>query len=160
MSAQCAAHVFGLPVVSHVCMAQTVTPVGNQIPVPTPTPSTPDASVAPLTDRKRAMLELLKELQERVTRLEAQAAGGAQAGTADGTPPSEMESPLPPAETAKGSQETEERKGVDSYTPNLGFKLADTEWLYLFNSPVGYSSVPFAVGGRGNVFHSSVELAF
>ena len=36
----------------------------------------------------------------------------------------------------------------------------NTEWLYLRNSPVGYSSVPFVVGGRGNVFHSSLELAF
>jgi len=36
----------------------------------------------------------------------------------------------------------------------------NTEWLYIRNSPVGYSSVPFAVGGRGNVFHSSLELAF
>jgi hypothetical protein len=36
----------------------------------------------------------------------------------------------------------------------------NTEWLYLKNSPVGYSSVPFAVGARGNVFHSTVELAF
>ncbi|HEX6047044.1 MAG TPA: hypothetical protein VFZ22_21325 [Pyrinomonadaceae bacterium] len=36
----------------------------------------------------------------------------------------------------------------------------NTEYLYIRNSPVGYSSVPFAVGGRGNVFHSSLELAF
>lgn len=36
----------------------------------------------------------------------------------------------------------------------------NNEWLYLYNSPVGYSSVPFAQGGRGNVFHSSLELAF
>ncbi|PYS68902.1 MAG: hypothetical protein DMF69_18670 [Acidobacteria bacterium] len=36
----------------------------------------------------------------------------------------------------------------------------NTEWLYLKNSPVGYSSVPFAVGARGNVFHSTLELAF
>ena len=36
----------------------------------------------------------------------------------------------------------------------------NTEWLYLRDSPVGYSSVPFAIGGRGNVFHSSLELAF
>ena len=36
----------------------------------------------------------------------------------------------------------------------------NTEWLYLRNSPVGYSSVPFTVGGRGSVFHSSVEMAF
>lgn len=36
----------------------------------------------------------------------------------------------------------------------------NNEWLYLRNSPVGYSSVPFVVGGRGSVFHSSLELAF
>ena len=36
----------------------------------------------------------------------------------------------------------------------------NTEWLYLYKSPVGYSSVPFVVGGRGSVFHSSLELAF
>ena len=36
----------------------------------------------------------------------------------------------------------------------------NTEWLYLRNSPVGYSSVPFVVGARGSVFHSSLELAF
>jgi hypothetical protein len=36
----------------------------------------------------------------------------------------------------------------------------NTEWLYLRNSPVGYSSVPFVLGGRGSVFHSSLELAF
>jgi hypothetical protein len=36
----------------------------------------------------------------------------------------------------------------------------NNEWLYLHNSPVGYSSVPFVVGGRGGVFHSSLELAF
>ena len=36
----------------------------------------------------------------------------------------------------------------------------NTEWLYLRNSPVGYSSVPFAIGGRGSVFHSTLELAF
>ena len=36
----------------------------------------------------------------------------------------------------------------------------NTEWLYLNKSPVGYSSVPFVIGGKGSVFHSSVELAF
>jgi len=36
----------------------------------------------------------------------------------------------------------------------------NTEALYLFKSPVGYTSVPFAVGGNGWVFHSSLELAF
>ena len=36
----------------------------------------------------------------------------------------------------------------------------NTEALYLFNSPVGYTSVPFPIGGRGWVFHSNMELAF
>lgn len=36
----------------------------------------------------------------------------------------------------------------------------NTEALYLYKSPVGYTSVPFAVGGKGWVFHSSLELAF
>jgi hypothetical protein len=36
----------------------------------------------------------------------------------------------------------------------------NTEGLYLYKSPVGYTSVPFAVGGKGFVFHSSFELAF
>jgi hypothetical protein len=36
----------------------------------------------------------------------------------------------------------------------------NNEFLYLYNSPVGYTSVPFVVGGKGLVFHSNVELAF
>ena len=36
----------------------------------------------------------------------------------------------------------------------------NTEALYLFKSPVGYTSVPYNVGSTGWVFHSSVELAF
>ena len=36
----------------------------------------------------------------------------------------------------------------------------NNEYLYLRRSPVGYSSVPFVIGGRGSVFHSSLELAF
>jgi hypothetical protein len=36
----------------------------------------------------------------------------------------------------------------------------NTEALYLFRSPVGYTSVPFALGGKGMVFYTTVELAF
>ena len=36
----------------------------------------------------------------------------------------------------------------------------NNEALYLYRSPVGYTSVPYPVGGRGWVFHSSMELAF
>ncbi len=36
----------------------------------------------------------------------------------------------------------------------------NTEALYLYRSPVGYTSVPFVVGGKGWIFHSTVEMAF
>jgi hypothetical protein len=36
----------------------------------------------------------------------------------------------------------------------------NNELLYLSRSPVGYTSVPFALGGKGFVFHSTWELAF
>ena len=36
----------------------------------------------------------------------------------------------------------------------------NNEMIYLRNSPVGYTSVPFALGGNGFVFHSTLELAF
>ncbi len=36
----------------------------------------------------------------------------------------------------------------------------NNELLYLNRSPVGYTSVPFTVGGKGFVFHSTWELAF
>ena len=36
----------------------------------------------------------------------------------------------------------------------------NTEALYVFRSPVGYTSVTYPVGGKGWVFNSTVELAF
>ena len=36
----------------------------------------------------------------------------------------------------------------------------NAEVLYLKNSPVGYPSVPFALGGNGTVFHTSLEMVF
>ena len=36
----------------------------------------------------------------------------------------------------------------------------NTELLYLRNSPVGYSSVPFAVGGNGPVFYTNFGVYF
>jgi hypothetical protein len=36
----------------------------------------------------------------------------------------------------------------------------NNEALYLYKSPVGYTSVPYPIGGKGWVFHSSMELAF
>jgi hypothetical protein len=36
----------------------------------------------------------------------------------------------------------------------------NSEFLYLAKSPVGYTAVPFAVGGKGWVYHANFELAF
>jgi hypothetical protein len=36
----------------------------------------------------------------------------------------------------------------------------NNEFLYLYHSPVGYTAVPFALGGTGPVFHTNLELAF
>ncbi len=36
----------------------------------------------------------------------------------------------------------------------------NNEFLYLHHSPVGYTSVPFALGGTGPIFHTNLELAF
>jgi DUF3011 family protein len=34
------------------------------------------------------------------------------------------------------------------------------EWLHLNNCPVGYTAVPYPVGGNGNVFHLNLEMKF
>jgi hypothetical protein len=36
----------------------------------------------------------------------------------------------------------------------------NSELLYLYRSPVGYTSVPFPFGGTGPVFHTTLEMAF
>jgi len=36
----------------------------------------------------------------------------------------------------------------------------NSEFLYLYHSPVGYTAVPFALGGTGPVFSTTLELAF
>ena len=76
-------------------------------PTPTPVPAADGSSPAPLTERERAMLELIRGLQERVTRLEAQVvAGAAEARAAEAhaateaetlLPGRSAESPLPPS---------------------------------------------------------------
>jgi hypothetical protein len=34
------------------------------------------------------------------------------------------------------------------------------EWISLDDSPVGYTAVPYPVGGNGDVFHVNFELNF
>ena len=52
------------------------------------------------------------------------------------------------------------RTGVNFFP--FGNKVVrwNNEALYVYRSPVGYTSVPYPIGGRGWIFHSSMELAF
>lgn len=50
--------------------------------------------------------------------------------------------------------------GLNWYPNQRRLFRVNTELMYLNNSPVGYSSVPFALGGKGFVFHTNLEIMF
>jgi hypothetical protein len=52
------------------------------------------------------------------------------------------------------------RAGVNYFPFHNRVIRWNTEFLYLYHSPVGYTSVPFALGGTGPVFHTNLEVAF
>ena len=52
------------------------------------------------------------------------------------------------------------RAGVNYFPFHNKVIRWNNEFLYLYHSPVGYTSVPFALGGTGTVFHTNLELAF
>jgi len=52
------------------------------------------------------------------------------------------------------------RAGVNWFPWHNKVVRWNTEFLYLSRSPVGYTAVPFAVGGNGPVFYTNLELAF
>jgi hypothetical protein len=52
------------------------------------------------------------------------------------------------------------RAGVNYFPFHNKVIRWNSEFLYLRNSPVGYTAVPFALGGNGPVFHTTLELAF
>jgi hypothetical protein len=55
---------------------------------------------------------------------------------------------------------SEVRAGMNWYiVAERGLRL-NTEWIHLNNCPVGYTAVPYPVGGNGDVFHASFELNF
>ncbi len=55
---------------------------------------------------------------------------------------------------------SEVRAGVNWYVvANRGLRL-NAEWIHLNNCPVGYTAVPYPVGGNGSVFHTNFELNF
>ena len=55
---------------------------------------------------------------------------------------------------------SEVRAGVNVYPAReRGFRV-NAEWIHLNKCPVGYTAVPYPVGGNGNVFHANIELNF
>src|SRR5215204_6330063 len=114
-------------VISHLCAAQTavavikvskVVPFPATTPTPIPTPSPNGPSPAPLTERERAMLEQIRVLEERLTKLEARVPESA--GTKDAETPAgaeraapgetaESPPPTPPAEPVKAPQGVDEK---------------------------------------------------
>jgi hypothetical protein len=142
-----AALVLSLMVIQKICTAQAVSTVRDRPPIPTATPTpTPAQSQndsaqtqAPLTERERAMLELIKNLQERVAKLEAGQAAPSPAPLAAPSPTpleamtdaSESQDPyveLEPVVKEKPKSEAGNRESYGRYTPNLGYKVANTEY--------------------------------
>jgi hypothetical protein len=52
------------------------------------------------------------------------------------------------------------RAGVNYFPFKKRVVRWNTEFLYTYRSPVGYTSVPFALGGTGPIFHTTLEMAF
>ena len=110
-------------IINVVCFGQTDPPAS----------ATP-AGDKPLTSNERAeLLKLIRNLQERLDKLEAAQAANANTATANipvatASPvePTTPESPGPIETPAK--QDDDDDKFDGRYTPNLGFKVANTEY--------------------------------
>ena len=55
---------------------------------------------------------------------------------------------------------SEVRTGVNWYFIKQRGLRWNTEWIWLDHCPVGYTAVPYPVGGNGNVFTTDVEMNF
>jgi hypothetical protein len=55
---------------------------------------------------------------------------------------------------------SELRAGANWYLIKSRGIRVNGEWLHLNNCPVGYTAVPYPVGGNGNVFHANFEMNF
>ena len=115
-------------IINVVCFGQS-----NNGPAPSATPEDKPLKA----DERAELLKLIKSLQERVEKLEAAQAplqnnGAAVEPAATSTPvdpePSaeSTESPAPAAEAPK--QDDDDNKFDGRYTPNLGFKVVNTEY--------------------------------
>src|SRR5207244_2759234 len=98
------------------CAAQTASGTG------TTTASTPVATATaepPLTDREKAMLDLIKQLQERVTKLETQAAVVAAGPTPLKDITRDPETGVPREKSGEVKPDKKEEKvSLGQYTPN------------------------------------------
>ena len=156
---QGAALILVLLTVPQFCLAQAIPsdpfPPGTRFiaPAASPSPSpvkivnASDTTQAPLTDRERAMLELIKNLQERVTKLEAAQATAEKKEQIPPTSPSVQTAAVTTQNDSKVSQEStpspagpdqdkaevddqqdQEDKRWGKYTPNLGYQIVNTEY--------------------------------
>jgi hypothetical protein len=55
---------------------------------------------------------------------------------------------------------SEIRAGVNWYVVQKRGLRVNTEWIHLNNCPVGYTAVPYPVGGNGDVYHLNFEMNF
>ena len=55
---------------------------------------------------------------------------------------------------------SELRVGLNYYPMKTRGVRVNAEWLRLSHCPVGYTAVPYPVGGNGDVFHVNVEMNF
>jgi len=55
---------------------------------------------------------------------------------------------------------SELRVGVNYYPMKTRGLRVNAEWVRLSHCPVGYTAVPYPVGGNGDVFHLNVEMNF
>jgi hypothetical protein len=55
---------------------------------------------------------------------------------------------------------SEVRAGANWYVRHERGLRFNAEWLHLNKCPVGYTAVPYPVGGNGNVFHLNFEMNF
>jgi hypothetical protein len=55
---------------------------------------------------------------------------------------------------------SEVRAGLNWYFVKERGLRVNVEWLHLNECPVGYTAVPYPVGGNGDVFHANLEMNF
>jgi hypothetical protein len=55
---------------------------------------------------------------------------------------------------------SEVRAGANWYVVKQRGLRVNAEWIHLNKSPVGYTAVPYPVGGNGSVFHLNFEMNF